>query len=116
MTRTFGRNLTALRLQQGLTLAELAQQVGLHASYLSHIERGRRPPPKREDLLRIADALTASAAERQQLWDAAIWSVAVDGIDHMHGYGEQQMEGFIQRMAAPQLLRAVQLAVFPTRD
>ncbi len=66
--------------------------------------------------MRIADLLAASASERQQLWDAAIWSVAVDGIEHMNGYGEQQLEEFLRRMAAPQLLSAVQLAVFPVSD
>lgn len=116
MSRIFGRNLAALRAQHGVTLAELAQHLGFHASYLSHMERGRRLPPKREDIMRIADVLSASASERHQLWDAAIWSVAVDGIEHMNGYGEQQLEEFLRRMAAPQLLTAVQLAVFPVSN
>jgi len=61
--------------------------------------------------MRIADVLSASASERHQLWDAAIWSVAVDGIEHMNGYGEQQLSKFIQlenwftQVGAPQMCR-----------
>ncbi|HGN0626928.1 helix-turn-helix domain-containing protein [Achromobacter xylosoxidans] len=39
MSRIFGRNLAALRIQRGLTLAELAQHLGFHASYISTEER-----------------------------------------------------------------------------
>lgn len=116
MSRIFGRNLAALRIQRGLTLVELAQHLGFHASYLSHMERGRRLPPKREEIMRIADFLGASAPERQQLWDAAIWSAAVNSIEHMNGNGEQLLGEFVERMATPQLLTAVQLAIYPTRD
>lgn len=116
MSRIFGRNLAALRAQRGVTLAELAQHLGFHASYLSHMERGRRLPPKLEDIMRIADLLAASASEREQLWDAAIWSVAVDGIEHMNGNGEQQLEAFLRRMAIPQRFKAMQLGVFSANE
>jgi transcriptional regulator with XRE-family HTH domain len=39
-----GKRLRALRNEQGLTLAQLGQQVGLSASYLSQIERGVAMP------------------------------------------------------------------------
>jgi transcriptional regulator with XRE-family HTH domain len=41
---TFGENLRAFRLTQGMTLAKMANQTGLSLSYLSDIERGRTSP------------------------------------------------------------------------
>ena len=42
--RSLGKRLRALRKEHGLTLAQLGQQVGLSASYLSQIERGVTMP------------------------------------------------------------------------
>lgn len=113
MSRVFGRNLQALREQAGYSLVDLAQVIGYHASYLSHIERGRRLPPKYSVIMEMADALFASRDQKLQLWDAAIWTVAASGIEHLGGNGDQQFEAFIQRMSQPNNLRAVSLGVFP---
>jgi transcriptional regulator with XRE-family HTH domain len=40
----FGRAVRQLRLERGLNLQELAKAAGLHWTYLSGIERGRRNP------------------------------------------------------------------------
>jgi transcriptional regulator with XRE-family HTH domain len=42
--RNLGKRLRALRNRRGLTLAQLAQQVGLSASYLSQVERSVTTP------------------------------------------------------------------------
>lgn len=39
---SMGRRIRGLRKQQGLTQAELAQQVGISTSFMGHIERGTR--------------------------------------------------------------------------
>ena len=51
-----GKRLRALRNERGLTLAQLGQQVGLSASYLSQIERGLAMPSLSR-LTAIASAL-----------------------------------------------------------
>jgi transcriptional regulator with XRE-family HTH domain len=42
--QNLGKRLRAVRNEQGLTLVQLGQQVGLSASYLSQIERGETMP------------------------------------------------------------------------
>lgn len=112
MSRTFGRNLEALRTQSGMTLTDLARLVGCHPSLLSHIECGWRLPPKYSAIMQIADAFSISRDQRLQLWDAAIWTVAANGIEHLDGHGDPQVEAFLLRMSCPEKLRAVQLAVY----
>lgn len=56
-----GERLKALRNEQGLTLVQLGQQVGLSASYLSQIERGVAMPslPKLAAIARFLDVEVA---------------------------------------------------------
>lgn len=42
--RVFGERVRALRKQKGWTLEELAHRAGMHVTYLSGLERGRRNP------------------------------------------------------------------------
>lgn len=116
MSRTFGRNLEALRTQSGMTLAELAQIIGCHPSFLSHMERGRRLPPKYRAIMQMADAFQASREQRLQLWDAAIWTVAANGIEHLDGCGDPQVEAFVERMSQPDQLNAVRLAMYQVQS
>lgn len=116
MSRTFGRNLEALRTQSGMTLAELAQVIGCHPSFLSHMERGRRLPPKYRAIMQMADVFEASREQRLQLWDAAIWTVAANGIEHLDGIGDAQVEAFLQRMSHPEQLNAVRLAMYQAKS
>jgi len=44
MAETFGINVRRVRLERGLTLEVLAEEVGLAYSYVGEIERGRRNP------------------------------------------------------------------------
>jgi transcriptional regulator with XRE-family HTH domain len=58
----FGRAVRQLRLERGLNLQELAKAAGLHWTYLSGIERGRRNPSMRV-LVAIAGSFGLSTAE-----------------------------------------------------
>lgn len=44
MSETFGINIRRVRLERGMTLEVLAEEVGLAYSYVGEIERGRRNP------------------------------------------------------------------------
>lgn len=58
-----GRNVQELRHANGLSQEDLAHQAGIHPTYLSGVERGRRNPTVTV-LQRIADAL---AVEIEQI-------------------------------------------------
>jgi transcriptional regulator with XRE-family HTH domain len=60
---TFGTILRALRLERGLTLAQLAARVRkrnrrpITAAYLSQLENGRKPPPREPILIALEEGL-----------------------------------------------------------
>ena len=56
ITRQFGRNLRAHRVQRRLSQEELAELSGLHRTYISGLERGIRNPSI-AIVARLADAL-----------------------------------------------------------
>ena len=56
MSETFGINIRRVRLDRGLTLEALADEVGLAYSYVGEIERGKRNPTL-DVVERIAAAL-----------------------------------------------------------
>ncbi|MCW2900465.1 MAG: hypothetical protein JWO67_2730 [Streptosporangiaceae bacterium] len=60
---TIGARLRALRRWRGMTLAQLAGQAGLSASFLSMAERGQRPLDRRSHIASIATALRVSEAD-----------------------------------------------------
>ncbi len=45
LTRSFARNVRALRIAQRITQASLGKRAGITTSYLSMLERGVRTPP-----------------------------------------------------------------------
>jgi transcriptional regulator with XRE-family HTH domain len=55
----FGKLLTRLRKQQGLTMSQLAKEVGVSESYISLLESGERKQPSRELVLKLAQILGA---------------------------------------------------------
>lgn len=95
---------TALAMQQ----AELAQRIGVHATYLSTIETGGKSPSKIEFLERLANGLELSEAAKVELFVAARKSrrsialprtlslsgyEAVDGfVDYIEGANDKQLE------------------------
>ena len=58
----FGAHIRAMRLRQGLSQEEFAHRAGLHVTYVSGIERGRRNPSLM-NIRKIAEALGVLAAE-----------------------------------------------------
>ncbi len=52
----FGAHFRSLRQQRGLSQEEVAHLAGIHVTYLSGVERGRRNPSLR-NIRRIAQAL-----------------------------------------------------------
>lgn len=57
MSRTFGGSLRKMRRQSNMALVELSGAVGRSVSYLADIERGRRYPPKPEDIGKLLEYL-----------------------------------------------------------
>lgn len=55
----------------GIQQAELAQRVGVHATYLSTIETGGKSPSKVEFLERLAKGLELNVEEKDVLFEAA---------------------------------------------
>ncbi len=64
-TLLFGEWLRDLRVRRGMGQAELARRCALAASYLSAVERSRRPPPMDNTIERIADGLALEGDERE---------------------------------------------------
>lgn len=52
--RRFGEKLYQLRIRRGLTLAELGNLLGVHNTFVSQLEKGRKVP-NAEMILKVAD-------------------------------------------------------------
>jgi len=63
----FGHSVRSIRSRQGITLTELANELGITVSYLSAIELGKRRKVPEELLKKISDSLGVSIQEREQL-------------------------------------------------
>ena len=61
-TKAFGTYVRSLRQQKGLSQEEVAHRAGIHVTYLSGIERGRRNPSLK-NIRRIAMALDIGIGE-----------------------------------------------------
>jgi len=57
MANEFGNTIRKVRLKKGLTLKKLALLVGISATYLSLIERGKLNPPIDAKVKQLADLL-----------------------------------------------------------
>ena len=58
----YNNKIRKFRESKNKTLKELANEVGISAGYLSHLERGSRSNPSKEVMEKIADALDSSIA------------------------------------------------------
>ncbi len=61
--REFGERVRQERKQQGVGLRELAREVDMDYSNLSRIERGQRPPPDLDMVIKIAKELDINRSE-----------------------------------------------------
>ncbi|MBI2770219.1 MAG: helix-turn-helix transcriptional regulator [Burkholderiales bacterium] len=67
----FGKQLRKLRLDLGITLAEMASRIGVSSGMLSSVETGRKPAPG--DLVdRLASAYDAVAIDRDGFMSLAM--------------------------------------------
>ena len=55
-TKAFGAHVRSIRQERGMSQEEVAHRAGIHVTYLSGIERGRRNPSVK-NLRRLAKAL-----------------------------------------------------------
>lgn len=81
--RLFGNQLIKMRQEQHLKVGELAALLGCHPSYITHLEKGRRHPPRLEDLNRLATAMKLSEQDQRILQQAAIWTAAVTRVEDL---------------------------------
>lgn len=58
----FGRRVREVRLEQELTQEVLAERAGLHATFISNVERGYRVPSL-PTVLRLADGLGVAPSQ-----------------------------------------------------
>ena len=65
----FGTRLRRIRHERGLTLLQVASDIGCSGVYLSEVERGIERPPNREWCARVASAVGVNVAE---LWPFAV--------------------------------------------
>ena len=73
----FGMYLASLRLQHRMKQKDLAEALGVNASYISGIESGRKSPPSSKMISEIAKAMRLSDVEKTELWNYADQSIKV---------------------------------------
>ena len=76
MAGEFGKYIDEKRKGRGpdgtdILLKDIAEAMGKTATYLSDIVKGRRNPPEKEILEKIAEALRLSKEERDEMMDCA---------------------------------------------
>lgn len=62
LTQKFGRNVRRIRLEKGVTIEALANDVGLSYSYVGELQRGKRNPTLKV-VERIAKSLGVNPTE-----------------------------------------------------
>jgi transcriptional regulator with XRE-family HTH domain len=77
----FGKLLRQLRLERGISQAELGSRTGLGHSIVSRFESGERQP-RRRTVEAIAEALGLEPTQRMALFRAAGYHYAEEGEDH----------------------------------
>ena len=71
MTGNFGAFIREKRTNQHITLRKLAGDLGIVPAYMSDIEKGRRYPPDKDKLFRMAELLHLAPEEQAQMFDLA---------------------------------------------
>jgi len=67
----FGLFLTNMRRSRQLRQKQLAMDLGINASYISALEKGRKEPPSKQVLERLIVALELNDEEQAALWESA---------------------------------------------
>lgn len=76
MENKFGEFVKAKRLEKEISLRKLAEELEIVPAYMSDIEKGRRYPPDKEKIYKIAEVLSLSQEETDTLFDLAAYSRA----------------------------------------
>lgn len=71
MAGEFGAFIARKRLEKDVKLKQIAEKTGMSVTYLSDIIKGRRNPPDIKDLKIIAEILTLSDEEKNEMFDLA---------------------------------------------
>ena len=81
--RPFGALVRRLRTHRNLSVRRLAERAGMTSGYLSQVERGKRNPPSRERLRKLASHLHVPAAKLMEI----------------AGYGQVEDQGLSRKLA-----------------
>lgn len=76
MENKFGEFVKAKRMEKGISLRKLAEELDIVPAYMSDIEKGRRYPPDKEKIYKIAEVLTLDQEDTDTLFDLAAYSRA----------------------------------------
>lgn len=91
MENKFGEFVKTKRMEKGISLRKLAEELDIVPAYMSDIEKGRRYPPDKEKIYKIAEVLTLDQEETDTLFDLAAYSrangVSPDLSDYVMGVG-----------------------------
>jgi len=71
---TFHEKLKEYRERAGMMQMVLAERVGLTQSHFNHIEKGRRPPPRVETVVRMTEVLRLAPDEAEEFVELAGYS------------------------------------------
>lgn len=71
MDTKFGEYVKAKRMEKGVNLRKLAELLGIVPAYMSDIEKGRRYPPDKDKLYKIAEVLNLTESETNEMFDLA---------------------------------------------
>ena len=71
MDTRFGEYVRAKRLEKKINLRKLAEILGIVPAYMSDIETGRRYPPDKDKIYKIAEVLSLTEDETSELFDLA---------------------------------------------
>ncbi len=69
--QSFGEFIVTKRMDQGISLRKMAEQLQITPAYLCDMEKNRRQPPEKPLLDKMAEALFLTDAERLYLYDMA---------------------------------------------
>lgn len=66
----FGLFLEKIRRSRQLQQKRLAAELGIQASYVSSLEKGRKPPPSQKILEKLIDVLDLDENEQAGMWES----------------------------------------------
>jgi transcriptional regulator with XRE-family HTH domain len=117
MITPFGIAIRKLRLDKGLRLLDLAQQLELSSSFISAIETGKKPIPAGY-VASVIQALGLTESEARELQRAADRSKTVVDVDGLLGTQRELVAAFARKLddLPPEFLDEIKKCVFKSDD